>query len=124
MEFSLMAAIFEQESPHRVVARISGKLSPTELQAFQEQVAPLFKASGDMRFMVILEEFEGWEKGRGWEDVGFTDAHDDYLSKFAIVGDEAWRDQVLMFTLAGLRPVDIRYFSTADEAAARAWLAE
>lgn len=117
-----MAAQLEQESPHLVVARIQGKLSQSDLHTFQTEAAPLFKASGDMRFLVVLEDFAGWETGRGWEDASFAEENDQYLSKFAIVGEEEWRDKVLMFTLAGLRPVDIRYFN--DESAARAWLAE
>ena len=119
-----MAAILEQESRDLVVARVQGKLSREQLKAFQDEAAPLFKASGDMRFLVILEDFDGWESGRGWEDASFADQNDEYLTKFAIVGEEAWRDQVLMFALAGLRPVEIRYFATEEEAAARQWLVE
>ena len=117
-----MPASLELESPHFLVARIQGKLTRAEMEAFQAQAGPLCRASGDMRFLIILEDFDGWETGKGWEDASFAEANDQYISKFAIVGDESWRDQALMFTLAGLRPVDIRYFATADEPAARAWL--
>ncbi len=119
-----MAAVLEQESRDLVVARIRGKLSREQLQVFQDEAAPLFQSSGDMRFLVILEDFDGWESGRGWEDASFADQNDEYLSKFAIVGEEVWREQALMFTLAGLRPVEIRYFATEEEAAARQWLKE
>jgi len=119
-----MPALLEHESTHFLVARIRGELSQMELKEFQGAAGPLFKASGDMRLLVILEDFNGWESGRGWEDASFAEEYDPYLTRFAIVGDEAWRDQVLMFALAGLRPVEIEYFATENEAEARSWLAE
>jgi hypothetical protein len=119
-----MPVKWEHESADLLVARINGKLITSELAEFQLAVAPIIQASGNMQLLVILEDFEGWEAGKGWEDTGFTDANDEYLSRFAIVGDEKWRDEVLMFSLAGLRPVEIQYFLLDEEATARAWLAE
>ena len=75
-----------------------------------------------MCFLALLEGFTGWSSEKGWEDASFTEENDQYLKKFAIVGDEKWQDKTLMFALAGLRPVPIEFFT--DEAAARAWLAE
>jgi hypothetical protein len=119
-----MAVKWEHESTDLLVARISGKLIKSEMAEFQAAVEPIVQASGNMQLLVILEGFEGWEAGKGWEDTGFTDKNDEYLSRFAIVGDEKWRDEMLMFSLAGLRPVEIEYFPTGDEALARAWLTE
>ena len=117
-----MPVKWEHESTNLLVARITGKLAKPEIKEFQDAVAPIIQATGNMQFLVILDGFEGWEAGKGWEDTGFTDANDEYLSRFAIVGDEKWRDEVLMFSLAGLRPVEIQYFLSDEEA--RAWLAE
>lgn len=119
-----MPVKWEHESEHLLAARINGKLAKREIEEFQVAVEPILQASGNIKFLVILEDFEGWEGGKGWEDTGFADANDQFLSRFAIVGDEMWRDKALMFSLAGLRPVDIQYFSSDNEAAARAWLAE
>jgi hypothetical protein len=117
-----MPVKWEHESADLLVARINGKLTKSELGEFQLAVAPIIQASGNMQLLVMLEDFEGWEAGKGWEDTGFTDANDEYLARFAIVGDEKWRDEVLMFSLAGLRPVEIQYFLSDEEA--RGWLAE
>jgi len=106
-----------------MVARISGKLAKTDIGGFQQAVEPVVQASGNIKFLVILGDFEGWESGKGWEDTSFADANDQYLARFAIVGDEKWRDQMLMFSLAGMRPVEIEYFSADQETAAREWLA-
>ena len=117
-----MSVKWEHESEHLLVARINGKLAKRATEEFQVAVEPILQASGNIKFLVILEDFEGWEAGKGWEDTRFADANDQFLSRFAIVGDEIWRDKALMFSLAGLRPVDIQYFSLGNEAAARVWL--
>jgi len=119
-----MPVKWEHEPSDLLVARINGKLAEAEIGEFQADVEPIIHASGNIKLLVILEDFEGWEVGKDWEDTGFDDANDQFLIRFAIVGDEKWRDKALMFSLAGLRPVDIRYFSSGEEVAARAWLAE
>jgi len=119
-----MPVKWEYEPADLLVARVNGKLAKSEIGEFQTAVEPIVQASGNIKFLVILKDFEGWEAGKGWEDTGFADANDQFLSRFAIVGDEKWRDDALMFSLAGLRPVDIQYFSSGEEASARVWLAE
>ena len=117
-----MAAKLELESEHFLVCRISGELTRAEMGSFQAEAAPHVQASGQMCFMAVMENFDGWSSEPGWEDASFTEENDQYLKKFAIVGEEQWRDKALMLALAGLRPVPIEFFN--DEAAARAWLAE
>lgn len=118
-----MPITWEQESAGTLTARVSGKLTQSEMQACQTAITPIIQAHGKMCLLIVLEKFEGWAASRGWEDTSFADANDDYLSRLAFVGDEKWRDQALMFALAGLRPVEIQYFTSDQEAAARKWLA-
>ncbi len=117
-----MPITWKQEPDDTLVARITGKLALPEIEEFQTAVEPIIRASGNIKFLAILDGFQGWAKGEGWENTDFADANDQFLSRFAIVGDEKWRDDALMFSLAGLRPVDIQYFPSGDEVAARAWL--
>jgi stage II sporulation SpoAA-like protein len=119
-----MPIIWKHESKDFLVARVNSKLAKPEIEEFQVSVGPLIQASGNCKFLVILENFEGWEASEDWADTSFSDENDQFLSRFAIVGDEKWRDKALMFSLAGLRPVDIQYFSYDQENAARKWLAE
>ena len=114
---------WENEATDLLVARINGELAESEIAEFQAAVVPIVEASGNIQFLVILEDFKGWEIGKDWADTGWVDAIDQFLSRFAIVGDEQWREKALMFSLAGLRPVEIQFFSSEEEAAARSWLA-
>ena len=93
------------------------------MEAFQAAVEPVFQSARKIGFLVILEDFVGWEAEKGWADTSFADANDQFLSRLAIVGEERWRDEALIFSLAGLRPVEIQFFASGDETAARAWLA-
>ena len=52
---------------------------------------------------VLAEEFSGWGKEGDWGDLTFMHEYDLYIGKIAIVGDEKWKDQILMFLGAGRR---------------------
>ena len=83
---------WERESNGTLVSWISEKLILSELQACQSAITPIIQAHGNMRLLVILENFEGWAASHGWEDSSFADANDEYLSRFAIVGDEETKE--------------------------------
>ena len=116
-----MPLVWNHEAEKMLVVKVSGELAQSDIKGFQQEVGPVLEGAEDVALLVILEDFAGWQTEKGWEDTSFADSYDEHLSRFAIVGDEQWRDQVLMFALAGLRPVEIEYFN--DESAARGWLA-
>ena len=99
---------------------ISGTLSPSELSDFQSSVAPFIETLDKARVLVRLDGFQGWETSEDWGDISLLESNDEHLEKFAIVGEEQWRDRAMMFVLADLRPVDIRFFTQEDDA--RDWL--
>jgi hypothetical protein len=117
-----MSISWEHESDDLIVLRISGKLIYSDFKAYQSKAGPILQAQGKMSLLAILDDFQGWNSDEGWDDMGFLTRNDKYLSRFAIVGDEKWRDEVSIFTLAGLRTVDIRYFTSEVEA--RNWLSD
>lgn len=104
------------------VLRVSGELGIDEYQKAQADLEAALKRLGSGRGLIILEDFTGWERAEGWEDVSFVERNDPFIKKLAIVGDEKWRDMAYTFTLKGLRPVPIEFFT--DESAARQWLDE
>ena len=104
-----------------VTFKATGKLGMAEYQQIQSEIETLIQKVGYIKIVVLLEGFEGWEAAKGWEDTS-TDAIDPYIKKFVIVGDEKWRDLATVFTLQGLRPVPIEYFSTDQYDAAMQWL--
>ena len=106
-----------------VCFKVSGTLTTTEASAMQNAALTAIKRWGKIRALVILEGFQGWEKGSGWEDTSFADEHDSNIEKMAIVGGEEWRDWVYAFTGKGFRAVAIEYFLPSQLDQARKWLA-
>ena len=53
--------------------------------------------------------------------MSFLADHDADVAKMAIVGDEKWRESVMLFTGVGIRRSPVVYFG--DEPSARSWLA-
>jgi len=102
---------------------VSGRLTQQELAAAQAEAAGIITATGKVRFLVLAENFEGWEQGGQWSDFSFQQQHDDDIERMAIVGEEQWRDLTLLFTSQGRRPFPIEYFTPGRLAEARAWLA-
>ena len=104
------------------VFRISGQLRQTELASAQHECETLIRKFGHVKILIVLEDFEGWERAEGWEDMSFTERNDPFIQKVAIVGDAKWRDLVYAFAGKGFRPVPIQYFEADQQATARQWL--
>jgi len=103
-----------------VLCHVTGELGKAEHTQILDEIGAAISKVGQLRILVILENFTGWERTTGWEDITVNDEQDVQIKKFAIVGEEKWRDLVSAFTLQGLRPVPIEYFT--DETAAIQWL--
>ncbi len=104
-----------------LTARIAGRLTQPELAALQQAAAGVIRQHGHVRMLVIAQDFQGWQKGGGWDDLSFME-YDPYIRKMAIVGDKEWEEQALLFTGQAMRKFPIEYFQPADLDRAKAWL--
>ena len=77
---------------------------------------------GKVRLLLVLRDFNGWERGADWGDLRFYEAFGQDVERIAIVGDEKWRDQVRLFILADVRQSPVRFFPSGQIDQARAWL--
>jgi hypothetical protein len=118
-----MAIDLRPESEKLLVLRFHGVVAASEV-AESQQAAALMLQRGKISILVLLDGFEGWQRGdtEKWGDTSFLARYDDHLTKMAIVGEEKWRESVLLFAGVGIRRSPVRYFN--DEPSARAWLAE
>ena len=90
--------------------RVSGVLSGAELKRAQGECEDEIRRYGMIKLLVVLSNFQGWEKGTGWDDWSFAERNDEHIVKMAIVGEEKWRDQIFVFTAKDLRPMPIEFF--------------
>jgi hypothetical protein len=101
---------------------MSGLLRKAELDQCQAQLAAEIRRIGPVRLLITLNGFEGWEPGANWNDLSFYVKHGDSIERLAIVGDERWRNETLMFAGVDLRKAPVEFFPPSGTAEANAWL--
>ena len=119
-----MSAEITEYSDGILSARISGKLTHAELVALQHAASDLIKLEGKVRLLVIVENFQGWDRGGDWGDLSFMRENDQHMEKIAIVGDRKWEDFALIFTGKNYRECPVEYFQPEEIPQAQAWLME
>ena len=118
-----MGVRIEQEPDGAVVVmRITGLLRKAELDAALDAEARGWGPATRVRALVMLDGFEGFERGADWGDTSFVRAHDHQVDRIAIVAAERWESDALAFAGAGFRKARVRFFSAGKHAQARAWL--
>ena len=106
------------------VLRISGILKRSEFGAEESALARHIETESTPRLLVILENFEGWERGADWNDLDFYISHGRKISKIAIVAERRWEPLALAFAGAGVRRAPVKFFPPNELEQARSWLAE
>ncbi len=119
-----MPANIRHESDDTYVLRISGTLLRSEFGNAQDAAAIAIDAGVRPRILVLLENFEGFERRADWGDLEFLFSHSNEIAKIAIVGEPRWEADALAFAGANHRRAPVKYFPGGQEAQARAWLAE
>ena len=91
-------------------------------ESIQSEGLKLMGQGGKARLLVTFENFQGWDKGSDWGDVGFQIAHGKDIERMAFVGDEKWKDDVFAFVGKGLRSTQIEFFSPSALKEADSWI--
>jgi hypothetical protein len=119
-----MPVTLQREAANTFRLDVSGVLRKADLDRAQERLVAEMRggATASPRLLVVLKGFEGWESNPRWDDLTFFISHGDAIAKIALVGDERWRDEALMFAAADLRKAPVEFFAPEALADARAWL--
>lgn len=102
--------------------KISGRLTITDLLGLQVLAQEIASENGDSLALIELDNFEGWSHESGWENTRFLPEQAGKNSRVAIVGDDKWKDDWLMFFGVPLRNTEIKFFPSDQTHVARAWL--
>jgi hypothetical protein len=117
-----MSVQIEQETNDICVLRISGVLQQSEFRTEQKTLARKIDSGSKPRLLVILDSFEGWERGADWNDLDFLLSHSGKIAKIAIVAERRWETLALAFAGAGVRRAPVRFFPPNELDHARTWL--
>lgn len=110
----------EQDNIYRL--DVSGLLQKRDLERSQDFLAKEMQRIGNVRLLFVLIGFEGWDQRDDWRDMAFYVKYGSSIDRIAIVGEERWQAETMMFTGAGLRRAPVEFFPETSAAQARAWL--
>ena len=119
-----MPAKIDYEPNDICVLHLSGLLKQSEFSAGQDTIGGQIDAGAKPRLLVILENFEGWERGADWNDLDFMLSHGGEIARIAIVTEPRWEVPALAFAGAGVRSAPVKIFPPNELAEARTWLQE
>ncbi len=117
-----MSVIFTKESENLFVIRVNGILTFNDQKEAENRVSTEIDRGRKVKLLVLVELFSGWSKEGDWGDLTFMHEYDPYIEKIAVVANEKWQDQILMFVGAGMRAAQVMFFPTGEEEKARDWL--
>lgn len=104
--------------------RLGGVLNKATADRIQTvAMQEIEKGKKDLKVLIILNGFKGWQAGDNWGDIDFFATYGDVITKIAAVGEAKWKDPMMIFLLAERRRAEVRYFTSELESQARTWLA-
>jgi len=104
--------------------RIGGQLTVGDFHKLQRLGESSLERFGRFRILIELDGFQGWSREPGWEDTFFLSEDELQRVRIAMVGDEKWKDDALMFMGKPIRKTAIEFFPASRLAEAKVWLAE
>jgi hypothetical protein len=115
-----MSATLTEESERLIVVHIQGTFTFEDLKEVQNKGRDQIDRSGKIRLLILAERFSGWGKEGDWGDLTFMYEYDSHIEKIAIVANEKWVDEILIFVGAGRRQAAVESFPSEEDA--RNWL--
>lgn len=106
-----------------VIVDAAGKLTRDDYARFDQELESVAERDHNMKVLIRLTDFHGWEPEALWEDVKLDMAYKDVLHRVAVVGDKKWEEWMMRLS----RPfidADVRYFDQNEAAGAVGWLLE
>jgi stage II sporulation SpoAA-like protein len=117
-----MSMSVQQERDNVYRLDVRGTLQKQDFQRCQQVLIHEMGRVGNIRLLFVLDGFEGWDQKDDWRDMTFYTKYGSSIDRIAIVGDERWRSETLMFAGAELRRAPVKFFADGSLDQARAWL--
>jgi len=117
-----MPCHIRQLNKNTLVATLSGVLDQASYTAMQNAARELILKQGPINALIVAEDFEGYGSGVDWGNMDFYGKYADDILKMAVVADKKWETQTFLFTGAGARKTEIKFFAPGQLAIAQAWV--
>jgi len=117
-----VSIIISKKSENFFVVTIKGVYTYDDQKEIEKHGGGNTNLDQKVKILVLAEEFAGWGKEGDWGDLTFMYEHDAQIEKIAVVAEDKWKDQILMFLGAGRRQAAVEFFLPGETQAARDWL--
>ena len=118
-----MSMLLHHERDNVYRLDMHGLLRKDDLDHCQQALITEMRRVGNVRLIFVLDGFEGWDPKDDWRDMAFYAKYGSSIDRIAIVGDERWRDETLIFAGADLRRAPTEFFASTSLSQAREWVA-
>lgn len=110
-----------QTTDHFAIVDAAGTLTAEDYDRFESELEALTRRREELRLLIRLHDFHGWQPKALWKDVKLDLAYGDRLDRVAVVGHADWQDW--MTRLADpFMDADVRYFDKSEAPGAVGWL--
>ncbi len=100
---------------------LSGKLHDDDYKVLVPEVEAVIKREGNVRILLFLVDFKGWDLHAAWDDMKFGVKHCREFERIAIVGDKNWEGWMARLS-APFTSSGSRFFGTDELEDAWAWI--
>jgi len=110
------------DTPEGVIGfEASGKLAAEDYRDVLIPAIERAAAAGEVRFLIVIRDFDGMAAGALWEDLKVGLEHLRAWKRIALVTDISWMTH--MTALFGwMTPGEVKHFSLDQQAAALEWV--
>jgi hypothetical protein len=111
-----------KKSEDLLLINITGFLKDSGQEDYERIGRLEIDRSRKIKILVNATGFSGWGKDCDWSTREFMYEYDPYIEKIAVVADEKWKEQMLIYLRAGKRQALVAFFSQSQAQEARDWL--
>jgi hypothetical protein len=117
-----MSIAIRKKSKNLLLVHITGILKYSDREHF-EMVGRLgIDRDRKIKILVNATHFSGWGEGGDWGNQEFMYEYDPCIEKIAVIADEKWEEQMLLYLEAGRRQASVAFFSPSEAQNAQDWL--
>ena len=117
-----MSMAIRKKSQDLLLVHFTGILKDSDQNEFERIGRLEIDHSRKIKILVNATGFSGWGKDCDWSNREFVHEYDPHIEKIAVVADEKWKEQMLIYLRAGRRQGLVAFFSPSQAQDARDWL--
>jgi len=116
-----MIHILKSEKDNLISAKLSGKISESDVEKIHLLIHNIIKKGKKADFYFEMENFEGYTLKGFWEDIKVDSAHISDYGKMAFVGEKNWQEWAAKAT-DFFTSSEVKYFELKDKEQAKIWI--